>query len=53
MTGTDMCDHDLKDYVLFTRFVGYDRGFYYAMPYEKESLVINRSFSHLEKLHTQ
>lgn len=42
----------LEDFVFLTRFTGYDKDFYNAIPYDKEPLVIDRSFRSLEKLHT-
>lgn len=42
----------LEDFVFLTRFTGYDKGFYNAIPYDKETLVIDRSFRNLERLHT-
>lgn len=46
------CDVSIEDFVFLTRFVGYDKGFYTAIPYDKETLVIDRSFRKLDKLHT-
>jgi len=43
----------LEDLLFFTRFVGYEKSFYSAIPYEKESLMLDSSFKHLQKLHTQ
>lgn len=44
----------LLEYLVFlTRFTGYDNGFYTAIPYDKETLVIDSSFRNLEKLHTR
>lgn len=42
----------LEDFVFLTRFTGYDKSFYNAIPYDKETLVIDRSFRNLERLHT-
>lgn len=41
-----------EDFVFLTRFIGYDKGFYNAIPYDKETLAIDRSFRNIEKLHT-
>lgn len=43
----------LEDLFFFTRFVGYNKAFYNAIPYEKETLMLDKSFKHLRKLHTQ
>lgn len=42
----------LEDLFFFTRFVGYSKAFYNAIPYEKETLILDSSFKHLRKLHT-
>ncbi len=46
-------DITLEDLVFLVRFIGYDKSFYSAIPYSKESLAIDKSFSkQIHKLHT-
>lgn len=49
----DLCDINIDAYVFFTRFVGYNKAFYASIPYDKETLVLDSSFTNLDKLHTQ
>ena len=43
----------LENLVFMTRFVGYDKAFYVSIPYDRETLVIDKSFKNLKKLHTR
>jgi len=43
----------LKDFIFMTMFVGYDKTFYNSIPYDKETLAIDKSFVNKKKLHNQ
>lgn len=42
----------LENLVFFTRFAGFDAMFYYSIPYEKETMKIDESFTNLDRLKT-
>lgn len=43
----------MEDMLYLTRFIGYDRSFYSAIPYDKETLIVDKSFMNLKQLHTK
>ena len=49
----DVGSHNLENLVFFTRFTGYDTEFYDAIPYNKETLELDRSFKNTHKLHSR
>lgn len=48
----DTSELSVEDFVFYTRFIGYDASFYNAIPYDKETLVIDKSFRNLKRLRT-
>ena len=45
-------DISLENFIFLVRFIGYPKEFYYAIPYDKETYIIDDSFENLDKLHT-